>query len=518
MRLYMRSFFNRRSFLIRPCRVIGFRIVVCVAFALSSTSELAGQTLFARPDTTPNYASYRHLEDCQVAALRLTDEQETRKDTIWYDTAEYGIREAHKRKLETSRRPDTAMRVASVCLNQFNADTAQIQSLNGALYIVQVLLVTHRDQDAQRFAQRVLDSMRHKPDGKLRDALSGLMAQYGNARPVRLREAKHYYGELLIALKPDSLYRTIDAARFMADVANRIGDTALFEEAAWHAIRTNDATPVKERLSSWAADKRLPTLVGLLSLLTKEEGLDSIAISTVAYKMYQSNTLRVRVYGEEARRTEKEIELFKVPDVVGEHYYVASNASSTATSQGLAPYTNKGAVPHGEIPVRNRINLIYSLQSFCHAEGLARKIDFAKMRGDRGSSGGCMKGYAMLRRLKQRFPDLEFTALSSTYGTVGQLGPLPPAEEADTLAKLWLGFHHLPQRLVVEERPFFHVADPDGRRIDLPTPYANTLQREATFPLEFLTDKEGRSVRAMGDMGSDLWNRFVKILMQRASK
>jgi len=500
----------------RPCMVIGVTIIACVTFASVFTSELAGQTLFARPDATPDYASYRHLEECQLAALRVTDEQETRKDTIWYDTAEFAIQTAHSLTLATSRRPDTAIQVASVCLNTFDADTVHIQSLSGAGYIVRGLLMAHRDQDAQRFAQRVLDSMRHKPADKFRDALSRLMFEYAVARPVRQQEAKHYYRELLVALKNDSLYYTVDAALFMAGMANRIGDSVLFEEVAWHAIRTNDATPVKERRNTWSATVRLQALVGSLMQLTKEEAFDSIAISTIAYNMYEANTVRARVYGEEELRTEKEIELFKVPDVVGEHYYVAATASSTAASRGLAPYTSKGAVPQGEIPVRNRINVIVTLPAYCHSEGSTRS--FQGRPGARSGGGECFKPYARLRRLKQRFPDVEVTVLSSTFGTVGQLGPLTPTNEADTLAKLWLGFHHLPQRLVVEERPFFHVPDPDGRRIDLPTPYANTLQRETTYPLLFLTDKEGNSVDAPGANESDLWNRFVEILMKRASK
>lgn len=136
-------------------------------------------------------------------------------------------------------------------------------------------------------------------------------------------------------------------------------------------------------------------------------------------------------------------------------------------------------------------------------------------------------GYNKMRRYKELYPDLEIIVLSDTYGTVGQLGPLTPADEADTLAKLFLGYHRVPAHLVVEHTPFFHVDAPDGRRIDLPTPQMELLGRTRTLydyngGITWLTDKEGYVVAQLvggkGGARSEYWARFMSILKNRPSK
>lgn len=494
------------------------------------TAEVGGQTLFARPDTTPNFASYRYLEECENAILRVTDELETRKDPVWYDTMSIAMQRNDRVKRAMNRRPETAINAATVCLKKFNADTVRIKGLAYAGNILNVLLMAHRDHDAQRFAQRLLDSVRQQSEWDLRDARSLLVEVFGRATPVRLDDAKRYYAEQLALLKNDSLRRTVYAAYAMSQIADMAGDTALFEETAWHAIRTLDAIPAKERPTQFGGIFLGTLLTENLRRLTKDEALDSLAISTIAYKSWEANTVNARIYGDEERKTPKDIDLSKVTDLVGEHYYVASNylaskptpdaKSPDAERSGLAAYATRGALPQREIPVRGHVNLIYTLPSYCHAEGRFRVIDFVKGRSI--SARDCAPVYSMLRRLKQRVPELEITILSGTYGTAGQLGPLQPKEEADTLAKFWLGWHRIPARLVVEEIPFFMVPEPDSRRVDLPTPYAALLQREATFPLIILTDQDGVQIGLLGRYKDQFEAedniRLVETLVRRGRK
>ncbi len=299
----------------------------------------------------------------------------------------------------------------------------------------------------------------------------------------------------------------------MGRIALRAADTVTYQETARLAIKINDSTTIEERHESPGSLNRLAWLTGLVGSLTIEEAFDSLAISTIAYRMYEANTVQARVYGEKKRLTPSEIVHNKIPDLVGGSYYVSSPDSNKGD---LAPYTKKGAVPEGVLPVRDRVNYIVWLPSRCHSDAKPRLIDMP----NRYSGRACAILSSTMRRIKQLFPDLEITILSSTYGTVGKLGPLTPADEADTLAKLFLGFHKMPARLVVEETPVYNVPDPDRRRIDLPTSYAEALGiRRLGAEWEYaFTDKEGIEVKVFVPFDSDLFYRWLDILNKRVSK
>lgn len=145
----------------------------------------------------------------------------------------------------------------------------------------------------------------------------------------------------------------------------------------------------------------------------------------------------------------------------------------------------------------------------------------SELVGNNGKS--CNAVYNGMRDLKEVYPDLEIIVLSNTYGTVGQLGPLALADEADTLAKLFLGHGRVSAHLVVEHTPFFHVEAPDGRRIDLPTPQMDLLGYPRTiydYPIDgihWLVDKEGYVVHKSLGIGA-YWNRLYTVLKNRPSK
>jgi len=503
------------------------------------TTTVGGQTLFARPDTTPDYASYRDIEECKNAIFRVAEAAEGRGQTIWWDTVGLAARRARgvseldnlgrpKVVVDTMARPDAAIQAGRACLARFNADTATVDAPKDAV-IFETLLMAHRDDDAHRYAERLLDSMRARSETKYKDKMQFLLqvglAEY--ARPVRYAAAKQMYAKIMAAVAGDSLYRTVYADRSLSIAATRSGDTIAANELAWRAIRTSDAMPIEERMQmkyyvkGWLADR--------IAHLTEAEGFDSLAISTVAYRMYYTNTVLRRVYGGElATATDARVQPYKVPDLIGEHYYTSTaGASSGSSGQALASYTTHGAVPPGTLPVKGRINYITSWPSFCHTERTLRPPEQRTLGGY--SIAGCERKYNDIRMAKELYPDLEIIVLSNTYGTVGRLGPLKPADEADTLAKLFLGHGRVPAHLVVEHTPFFHVDAPDGRRIDLPTPQMELLGYPRTVwdargGVVWLVDKEGYVVKdefrgfGKGPGSGDRIDRMIKILRNRPSK
>jgi len=506
------------------------------AVVLFSTTA-GGQTLFARPDTAPDYASYRNIEECVVTIMRVTDAEERQGQTIWWDTVGAAQRKAlgageidgvgRRKARPTQARPDAAIQAGRACLARFNADTVTVKSDGYASYIFVMLLMAHRDDDARRFAERFLDSMRARSAKDYKDQLQMILEKYLEARPIRYAEAKQYHAKIMAAVAGDSLYRTIRADRELSIAAERMGDTAYADELAWHAIRTSDAMPVEERLRSYDSKLWMGWLTVKLEKFTQQEGFDSLAISTLAYNLWRQNTVMRRVFGGElATATDARVQPIKVPDLIGERYYTSTTGPSSGPShQTLESYTKHGALPPGTLPVKGRINFITSWPSFCHAEGMMRPSESARNLQISGTS--CAREYNRLRMYKELYPDLEIIVLSDTYGTVGQLGPLEPADEADTLAKLFLGRHRVPAHLVVDHTPFFRVEAPDGRRIDLPGPQMELMGHPRTVwndhgGIRWLLDKEGYVVAwgvEGGGVGSgDYWDHFYTILKNRPSK
>lgn len=488
-------------------------VLLSAAITLSSAlvSNAGAQTLFAQPDTTPNFAAYTYWEECLVATTRIAHEVQTRKDTIWYDTASREVREEKQLRNATQPRPAAAVKAASSCLGDFNPDTVTIHSWGFPVKnIYYLLLLASRDDDAERLIERWMDSVASRSKDYERRARSQILTMHmQEIRPVRMEAARHHYSRILELLKDDTLGRAAGSHFAMSSLAWLVGDTVYSDSLAWLAISIVESHPSADRREVFPS-RFLELLAGRLRQLTYQEGLDSIAISTAAYKSWEANAILARIYGEVQKKETDSLDLSKLPSLVGEHYYVASDGNG----QGVGNYSKLGALPENTIPVQGRVNLVYALPSYCHAEGHWREVDGLKKR----SIGAlrCAASYAWLRRIKQRVPELELTLLSYTYGTVGKMEPLKPAEEADTLAKLWLGWHKIPARLVVEETPYFHVADPDKRRVDMPTPYGAILNREVPYPLFQLVDPDGVKINLLtGGIESEANIKFLEAIIRR---
>jgi hypothetical protein len=164
-----------------------------------------------------------------------------------------------------------------------------------------------------------------------------------------------------------------------------------------------------------------------------------------------------------------------------------------------------GTVRHIEAttsPVPHQVNLLVFLHGGCHSSTLMPR------KGQRPNpTDNCWPIYANIRRLVNEFPSLAVTILVNTHGAIGNSPPLPPAAEADTLAKLFLDYHRLPATLAVVERPFFRIPGADRRRIDTETQNEvnyglGTPGTFANFGHALLIDQDGMIVKNI-DMKRD---------------
>jgi hypothetical protein len=111
----------------------------------------------------------------------------------------------------------------------------------------------------------------------------------------------------------------------------------------------------------------------------------------------------------------------------------------------------------------------------------------------------CPKSFAAIRRIAERFPELEVTLLASTEGHVNPVLTPTVAEEAAVLREWLVAGHRLPGALALEDARAWKLPAPDGRRIEMPTPneeaYAFGSGGLYVLPFyAFLVNREGTIV------------------------
>ena len=89
---------------------------------------------------------------------------------------------------------------------------------------------------------------------------------------------------------------------------------------------------------------------------------------------------------------------------------------------------------------------------------------------DPACGDGCFPGYATLRRVARRHPELEITLVAGTHGHVGRRLTPNASDEAPLARQYLLDYHQLPGALAVDSTPFFRLPAPDGRIVPVASP------------------------------------------------
>ena len=458
-------------------------LTMFVTMAVCLASPASAQTLFTRPDTTPNYAKYHYIDECVSAIDRLTREADF-KDSIWSDTAHYDLVRL-KRPL-----PANAIVEGKACLARFNFDTI---TRSKAIEAADALLKADRDADALRLYLRLRDSASTRI---LRDgAIDELLWRYEVARPMRVAAAKELHERWFAEGGPDSLSFVMLAQLRIARMTRAVGDTEYARKAVRAAMAANDGRPVAERNADYQQSARTRELYPLLKWVTEDEEADSLSKSTASYRAYRAGLIE-RIFGD-SLAGRGELTERRIPEIPGDFVYRFSSEQqphSTHVRDGLASYRRLNNDQKTHLPVPGRINAVAFLRGGCHGLTTARGIARPNPPPHRvNSSVNCINQISILRRLKHKFPDLEITVVTHTFGSLGNAPPLEPPNEADTLAKFFLGFHRIPGTLVVSTTPYFRLAGFDNRRIDQPTAYEDKLEQEgvSTLGIMHLVDENG---------------------------
>lgn len=420
--------------------VIKIRILasLLVAFPLLA---LDGQTRFSRPDTTPDYASYRHMEECIAAIERLSQAAQV-EDPLWEDSVQYDVFKRFKPL------PEPVVKYSRECLANIDLDAITFKDIHE---FARILLIADRDADVDRLYEKFADSI--KADATRRSFIDMLLT-YAKATPMRLEKVLVLQDVGLSQLPPDSV---IPGVLLRAVVASMVADAAGKDDLAIGLMQ--DLLNILDTLSP--SIKAGPMYQGIAqqlifpasySLMT-QEAIDSLSTSTDAYRKYLDR-LWWTVVGDQSSAAIQPVGAV-APQLAGHYWYTNTGGD------GLIKRVDSLLLPS-----RGRPTLLLFIQAGCHSTYMDMSYSHGR---NNGYANSCYGNIHRIHRIKKLYPELEVVLVSQTFGNFGDGAPMEPRDEADLLAEYFLGFHQLKGNHVVYETEFVRLQRYDNRKVDLET-------------------------------------------------
>lgn len=422
-------------FIMKKCLYTVAAAVSAAFLAVVSLSETAkAQALFQRPDTSPNYSNYTHPEECLSAMERVKGEMNS-KSSIWLDTMQFSLMSNQE-----PLKPEV-IEIGRHCLPHVALDSITLEDADVWL---RTLLNSGRYKDAESVYLRLIETLEGE-DNESR--ILNFMLVYSRALPVRLNDIVSLYHYAMEKAPTDSFDYKLLATYITMDVLRRSGDTTSLNKLLLESVAYVDTLP--EHIKQTNSYKIVS--YGLFMALqdyTRQEGMDSLSVSTQAYQNYlQSIWQRFMA----TPLPESFIAIGKkAPALEGDFWYSGEDGKISA----VAPQAR---------PVPGKVNAVVFLDGSCHSTTPSFRT------GRPFTAMNCWGEIASLRRLKIANPELEVTVVSKTLGNIGNAPPLSPPEEADSLANFFLGFHKISGVQLVSQTDYFRLDKLDSRKIDVAT-------------------------------------------------
>lgn len=402
-------------------------LAACIA-----ASAGAQTTRFEWPSAPVDVAHYATVEECLALTGRVRDSVE-QSDALWRDTI------ALTPALARAPLPPVVTETARRCSARFAPQRVPLADFAPHL---QLLLLAGRDSDAAALITRRLAAVAPKGGSERAGVLDTVIMAYMGfayashdgleAQPVRLAAVEPFVAAYARMDGVVPLEERLGAYVNFTWAARLAGDTARARRGAEAYFATVRATPPAELRRDYQ-----PGFFDfqLLRQLAGAALLDSARRGSASY-LSLLGSLWTRATGQppEALRF---LPIGKpAPPITADYWF--ARADTTAPR-----------------PTKGKMSLIVFLDQRC----------LYVLGGN-----GCWSTYAPLRRIAQRFPQLEITLVAGTHGYLSAMAPPAPAEEAKALAHWWLDERHLPGVLAVTTTQFWRLPSPDRRRIDRDRP------------------------------------------------
>ncbi len=445
-------------------RNLNLLVVITVLTLCTDMQTAYAQTRFAVRDTTPDVSKYVSMEDC-LAGLERIKEYEVRKLPYWIDTVE--LVGGGELSPVAAKAKDFSAR----CLAKFNPDSVD---LDNYMLWMRMYLSAGNDKAAELIAKRKLDesSWESSDSSKLLSrVIGGVVGEYRNAIPKRSQ-----LGRAIIDFyledpnRPTSLEHIVNL--YVSKTVQELdrGDTAAGKLWAHKVLAVIDSSAKLGRDSAFIKKSGSVFIAQARELIENDVLLDSLRVSGEAYAMLKHsiwkdtpNEVReshINMIGEKARPLKGEFMYSRSGERLN------NSIKLTGTSElSVASYPSIG-----------KVSLVVFLYGGCRDE--APSTSTPKERNSHRTM--CLDSYTIMRRIAKRYPEVDMTIVTKTMGYLGEIGPLAPENEADSLRSLWLDRHKLPARLLVENTEYFRLPGLDGRRVD--HSYENSMNYSSLSP------------------------------------
>lgn len=421
--------------------------IICMACLVSATT-LSAQLRFSWPDTAVDLSRYNSVEQCLAATARIRDGVvrsaylDVNMDTMpkW-------------RKERVNYNPPVVVDIALKCSEKFNVEEFAFD--DGWTFLMNLLWQADRVKDMRSLEARRLASIDKSDSIQMAIVLDSIIAFYQSVYPRQLYTAD----SLLVLRNVFPPAEKVDARRIAGNI-NQLGaaivpgeDTSLARRAAERIVALADNLSDEDRKNIAFIQAR-PLIYFALNYLTEEEALDSLNKGSEPFVALRQANWRKANGGRQAGAT---LAVGKrAANLVGDFRFSAERKGAAIFA---APSTDNLLTR----PRNNRISLIVFWGRSC---GVGAALPYVGSLEQKSLSAICMRSMAAVRRLSDRFPELDVTIVTQTYGYFSYLMPVNPDEEAEWIRKWFHGHERIPGTLIVEKTSFWNLPGPDNRRIN----------------------------------------------------
>lgn len=455
-------------------------IRVCLVVLLGFASKVGAQTTFSRPDTSPNYTEYRNFDECLSAidreVTRFKDRPRVLEDTLEYDW-----------RIVFDTSPGQLHGLLSECFQKFNQDSIPESVRNSWL---SHLSLFGRIDDMKKMAVHILDA---GPDSTRMWTLIGVVNAIYTTIPYQydwvnsLLDSERQHPQ---ASKPAYRY-IVQALKIVS--AMKVRDSLRVADLSDDLIRYYKAIPQEERGMLEQAFFRTQIDIN------KNELLDSIRSGDNAMIAFYE---RIHKLAYDDHKPFDPAYLGKsFPIIDAEYWFTKSNTGSDTIPL-------KKHRTFRQVPVAGKVNVVTFMDG-CHRSYSSFKY------GRSAGTSDCIAHFSVLRRVQSKFPEVEFTTHTKTYGYVGNSAALKLDDEADSLARHFMNHWGLAGNFAVSETEFIRIQGLDQRRLDLPNTFRQSLSdsvgRGATGG-SVIIDRNGRIVHVGSLSHPQSEEMFVEML------
>lgn len=439
----------------------------------------AAQTRFVWPDTIVDYATYATVEEClagaEAAKLQMVAHERL---TAWRDTMPFDPRvDGNMGALQPL--PAPVVTAARRCATRFKAADSTLGRYPLS-YLMPLYLMAGLDAEAKALVDRRIAASRKAgpaaadsalqrqarrvgkqwtgPDGLLPSVEDSALKFYLEAQPFRRAAIEEIFaarlrGAQTAADRMGMLLNLLDVAARAQDTAQAVARATQLAAELKHAMATEREKILDEngrfRISTTdtASLPKLaqPAAEAVVEWLYQQELIDSLRRGTPQWVAARRAVWTRLISAEQAEMAVQDFKLEPVSPIKADFWFRHGTGEDTVR------------------PTPGKVGLVYGVDNIW-CVGLADSPE-GRLSGERDD---CWDSFAALRRLAQRFPELQVTIVVRTHRAMGYSAYPDSTQEAELIRRWLHEGQRLPGALAVVVTPFSRLPDPDRRLLNVP--------------------------------------------------